>query len=52
MAKKVAPKAEVKPTVVKVYSDKYGCLITKSEAIFDDVQNSWINLEIENNLIK
>lgn len=46
MAKKKIEKVE-KPFVETIYSDKYGCVITKSKAIWDAGQNSWVNMDIE-----
>jgi len=50
MAKKKIEKVEKpfeKPFVETIYSDKYGCVITKSKAIWDAGQNSWVNMDIE-----
>lgn len=33
-----------------VWSKKYQCNLTKEHAIFDDVQDSWINMNIEKTL--
>lgn len=47
MAKK-AIKPEVKVNEVEVvFSTKYDCYITKKDAYFDEVSNSWINEGIE-----
>lgn len=35
------------PTPEKIYSEKYQCWLTKSEAYFDASQNSWVNEKIE-----
>ena len=46
MAKRIIPKKEY-IEVETVYSKKYQCLLTKKDAIFDKLQDSWINEQIE-----
>jgi len=51
MAKKKIEKVD-KPLVETIYSEKYKCVITKSKAVWDDGQNSWVNMDIEKVLNK
>lgn len=48
--KKIVPQLE--KIIEKVYSDKYRCNLTKKNAIYDEEQESWINLDIEKVLNK
>lgn len=38
------------PIIEKVFSKKYGCQLTKSDAYFDEKTQDWLNEKIEQNL--